>query len=475
MRQPSIASTGSVAGLLVLGGAIQAGFLGMLAAAPRPGATAPFLVLFLFAFVCYALAVRYALRPSTAPAPAGRDRAVRIALALACLYRCTFLFSPPALSGDLHRYLWDGRVLLSGRNPYLEPPDSPALSAIRDEDYRLIEHKEVRTIYPPAAQILFAAGAAAAPGVFGIKALLVLADLLGIAALRRLLALRGLPPLRVIVYAWNPLAVSEVAWSGHIEPAGIACVVAAAVAIIQKRDLRSTLALTLAGLVKLLPFVLFVPLARSLRARAFLLPPILIAAAYWPFRAAGASLFSGFREYAAHWHGNDSIFSVARAVIAFVDPTPALKAAIAFVRARLAWSAPLDHLYPYVYPTPLAKAACALALVACAVAIARRTVDPLRGCFLMTGAALLLSPTLHPWYLVWILPWLCLFPSRPWILLSGLAALAYANLGAARGAEEPYPWVRLAEYGPFYALLLAEWLRARRRRPAGPAVTCQAI
>jgi hypothetical protein len=438
----------------------------MLAAAPRPGATAPFLAVFLATFVCYALAVRLALRAPTSPPPAWRDRAVRIVLALACLYRCTFLFSPPALSGDLHRYLWDGRVLLSGRNPYLDPPASPALAALRDREYPLIEHKEVRTIYPPAAQILFAAGAAAAPGALGIKALLVLADLLGIAALRRLLVLRGLTPLRVIVYAWNPLAVSEVAWSGHLEPAGVACVVAAAVAIIQKRDLRSTLALTLAGLVKLLPFVLFVPLARGLRRRAFLLPPVLIAAAYWPFRAAGGSLFSGLREYATHWHGNDSVFSLARATIAVVDPTPALKSAIAFVRARAPWSAPLDHLYPYVYPTPLAKAACALGLVACAVVIARRTVDPLRGCFLMTGAALLLSPTLHPWYLLWILPWLCLYPSRPWILLSGLAVLAYSDLGGAQGAGEGYPWARLAEYGPFFAILLAEWLWDRRRRPA---------
>lgn len=470
MRQPPLDSQGPFAGLLILGGAIQAGFLGMLAAAPRPGSTAPFLVLFLAVFVCYALAVRLALRPAAGQGSPRHDRAARVALALACLYRCTFLFSPPALSGDLYRYRWDGRVLLSGRNPYLEPPASPALAGIRDGDYPRIEHKEVRTIYPPAAQVLFAAGAAAAPGCLGIKALLVLADLLGIAVLRRLLVLRGLPPLRVIVYAWNPLAVTEGAWSGHIEPAGIVCVVAGAVAIIQKRDLWSTLALTLAGLVKILPLVLLVPLARALRPRALLLPPVLIAAAYWPFRAAGGDLVSGLREYAAHWHGNESIFGVVRAALALVDPAPALKSMIVFVRARVPWSGPLDLLYPYVYPTPLAKAACALALLGCAVAIARRTVDPLRGCYLMTGAALLLSPTLHPWYLLWILPWLCLFPSLPWILLSGLAALAYANLGAAGRAAEPYPWVRLVEYVPFYALLLGGWLRARMRRPARPAV-----
>ena len=68
-----------------------------------------------------------------------------------------------------------------------------------------------------------------------------------------------------------------------------------------------------------------------------------------------------------------------------------------------------------------------------------------------------------------MLPWLCLFPSRAFLLLTGLVSLAYANLGASSRATEPYPWIRLLEYAPFYVLLCADWLRRPPGAPAGAA------
>jgi hypothetical protein len=446
--------------LLALGIAMEAGYLALIAAPPSPGRTARFIVVYILILACYAAATR----PLERPAAGERIGAV---LAFACLFRATLLFAPPALSNDVERYLWDGRLLLAGVNPYREPPAAPDLAWLRDDRFSRLDHTGIRTIYPPAAQALFAAGAALAPGPLGIKTLVVLADLLVIAGLRRLLALRGLPASRLLIYAWNPLGIVEVAWSGHLEPAGTACVVLAAAAIIQKRDLRAAAALTLGGLVKLLPFALFLPLARSLRARSLALAPLLALAAWWPFRAAGPRLLDGLREYGGRWSANESLFAIVRALFVWIDPTPALKGVIAFVRTHVPASEPLDRLYGFVYPEDLARAACALAAAGFAALLLRRRVEPLRGCFLMTGALLLLSPTLHPWYLLWILPWLCLFPSRPWILLSGLVALSYANLGSAGRGHDLHPWVSLAEYLPFYAWLAIDWARDRRGvRPA---------
>jgi len=458
--------------LLVAGGAMEAGFFEMLVVGPRPGSPGPFLALYLATFACYAFAVRLVLRPGLLPGRAEGAAGTAI-LALACLFRATLLGGAPALSGDLYRYRWDGRLVLAGLNPYLEPPEAPALLPLRDALYPLLEHSEVRTIYPPAAQALFAAGAALAPGVTGIKGIMILADLLTIAVLRRILARRGVPPLRILLYAWNPLAVIEVAWSGHLEPAGVVCVLLAAGAIIQERPVRATLALTLAGLVKLLPFALFAPLWRRLPWRALLAVPILAAAACWPFRSAGRRLVGGLQTYAGNWSGNESVYRLARGALDWLDPTPALKAALWFVRAHVPGSAPLDRLYPYLYPDDLARAACALAAAVFAVVLARRTRDPLRGLYLMTGALLLLSPTLHPWYLLWLLPWLCLFPSSAWILLSGLVVLAYADAGAAGRAAEPSAWVAWLEYGPFYLALVLEILgtRVRSRDGEGPVAT----
>lgn len=446
---------------------MQAGFASMLVAPPRPGRTTAFLALFLAVFCGYAAAAAMVLRP---PAPGRGAWPALPILGLALLFRATFLFAQPALSDDLYRYLWDGRTVWRCGDPYVETPASvPGGGRVAG---RPLAHPEVPTIYPPAAQALFAAGAALSEGPLGIKAILVLCEVLGIAALRRLLALRGLPPDRILIYAWNPLPVVEVAWSGHLEPAGTACVLAAAAAIIQKRDLRASLALALGGLVKIVPLALLLPFARAVRARALLAVPAVLVLGYWPFRGAGPRLFDGLREYSGRWVANESLFGVIHRAIAALDPTPPLKSALAWARAHVPGSAPLDLLYPYLYPPYLARAACAAAALAFAATLLRRRVEPLRGAYLLTGVLLLVSPTLHPWYLLWILPWLCLFPSGPWILLSGLVALAYANLGSPGREAEPHPWVRLVEYLPFYAWLAAGWTRSRlaAHRPGSRAL-----
>ncbi|HEU4403644.1 MAG TPA: hypothetical protein VFT43_16235 [Candidatus Polarisedimenticolia bacterium] len=454
---PSLRSNRAApAALLLLGAMMEAGFAGMLAAPPRPGATAPFLALFLVVFVLYALAV-VALLPRL---PGG---AIWFVLGFACLFRLTLLAGVPALSTDLYRYRWDGKVTLAGLNPFLEPPADPSLAGLRDDLDTHLEHTDVRTIYPPAAQWLFASGASIGRGVLGLKGLMILADLAAIAVLHRLLVARGLSPQRLLIYAWNPLAVIEVAWSGHLEPVGVASVLLAGLAIVRKKDAAAVASLALGGLVKILPFVLLLPLLKTIRARWLALVPLLVAAACWPYRAAGWRLLDGLREYSDRWVANESLFGLVLGLVSWIDPTSALKSAIAFLRARIPGSEPLDRLYFFVYPPQIARALCAVAVIACVVAILRLRVEPLRALFLMTGALLLLSPIAHPWYLLWILPWLCLFPSGSWILLSGLAVLSYANLGAAGRLDEPYPWVRFAEYLPFYAALALEWRAARRR------------
>ncbi|MFQ5876629.1 MAG: hypothetical protein ACE5JH_02890 [Acidobacteriota bacterium] len=443
--------------LLSLAAAMLAGFAAMPLTSPAPGRTSSFLLLFLAVFIIYLLALRLARRAG----PRLEGPPLRAAILAACLFRAVLAPFAPALSNDIDRYLWDGRVVAGGGNPYLHPPSAPELAARRDELYERLDHREVRTIYPPAAQLLFVVGFRLAAGVRGLKTLIVVADLLAIALLLRLIRRLRLPSRRILIYAWNPLAVVEVAWSGHLEPVGVLCALAAALAIIQKKRVVATLALTAGGLVKLLPAALFAPFLRSIRVRPLVLVPLAVAGAYWPFREAGAHLLSGPSEYARRWIANESIFGLVRAALEAIDPTPALKGVVSFLASRVPSGGLLEALYPYTYPDPLARAISAAAIAGVAVWIVRRDLHPLRGAYLLTGAILLLSPVLHPWYLLWLLPWLALFPSRPWILLSGLAALAYANLGAPGRAAEPCPWVRWIEYLPFYGGIALGWWRGR--------------
>ena len=74
----------------------------------------------------------------------------------------------------------------------------------------------------------------------------------------------------------------------------------------------------------------------------------------------------------------------------------------------------------------------------------------------MLGAHLLLSPTVHPWYLLWVLPFLALRANLAWMAFSWLVLLAYHVLGdyRATGVWQESGWIRLVEYSPVYLLLL---------------------
>ena len=64
----------------------------------------------------------------------------------------------------------------------------------------------------------------------------------------------------------------------------------------------------------------------------------------------------------------------------------------------------------------------------------------------MIGSYILLSPNLFPWYVLWLVPFLTLRPSVPWIALTGTVALAYTFF-----LHEPWTipaWARAAEFIP---------------------------
>ncbi|HYO77749.1 MAG TPA: hypothetical protein VE010_14915, partial [Thermoanaerobaculia bacterium] len=72
-----------------------------------------------------------------------RSLPLGVTIAIAVALRALFLFEEPQLSGDVYRYLSDGRVLWNGGNPYAYTPTDPR-----------IHHPEIRSIYPPHAQLL---------------------------------------------------------------------------------------------------------------------------------------------------------------------------------------------------------------------------------------------------------------------------------------------------------------------------------
>ena len=82
-----------------------------------------------------------------------------IILAGAAVMRLSLLGAEPALSGDIYRYVWDGRVQAAGVNPYRYVPAAPELAHLRDTAIspHINRANYAVTIYPPAAQAIFLA------------------------------------------------------------------------------------------------------------------------------------------------------------------------------------------------------------------------------------------------------------------------------------------------------------------------------
>src|ERR1051325_11775990 len=77
-----------------------------------------------------------------------------IAIIFAVLFRLSILFTPPYLSDDIYRYIWDGRVQAAGINPYRYIPADQSLADLRDEKiYPNINRRDyAHTMYPPIAE-----------------------------------------------------------------------------------------------------------------------------------------------------------------------------------------------------------------------------------------------------------------------------------------------------------------------------------
>ena len=120
------------------------------------------------------------------------------------------------------RYRWDGRVQTLGINPFLVVPDQPAVAWTHTDETRLMPSIHDRTPYPAAAQLFFRGIVSIADSSRLMKAALVVCDLLTMVVLLAWLRDTGRSPWLVLVYAWNPLVILEIAHSGHIDALGVA-------------------------------------------------------------------------------------------------------------------------------------------------------------------------------------------------------------------------------------------------------------
>jgi hypothetical protein len=333
---------------------------------------------------------------------------------VAVLARGTLVFSPPTLSNDMYRYVWDGRVMSAGISPYAYAPGDPALEELRPPDYWIwsqINRKGAITIYPPGAELFFAGVYQVYPdSVTWTKGAMVLVDLASCVLLLLILGRLGMPRVRVLLYAWGPLPIIEFGSSGHVEALSVfwtlAAILAGVVAVQRGAggaaragrgsSLWAAACLAAAALVKLIPLLLLVGWIRRFGWKFVALCTGLFGLVYAGFVVLTGGHVSNFLvTYLLHEHNNAPIYALMSELVA----------------------KPLGIGDELVRGVLLA----ALAVVALLVAL-RRDTGPysfVSKSFVLVGAYLLLATNAHPWYATWLLLFVPLVMPPGGLLISG--------------------------------------------------------
>jgi alpha-1,6-mannosyltransferase len=373
-------------------------------------------------------------------------RTIWLVIVVAMAMRAITLAGPPVLSSDVYRYVWDGRVQLAGISPYRYVPVAPELAFLQDDAvYPHINRADYAfTIYPPAAQMIFALAAMVTPGVFGMKLMMAAFDALAIGALVCLLRIAGRDPAELLIYAWLPLPVWEFAGNAHVDAAAAGLLALALLAAARGRAVWTGIVLAAAALTKFLPAVVLPAFWRPPDWRLPVAFGVTVVALYLPYATIGWQALGFVGGYAA-----EEGFETGRGVfllqlLGCVTTLPGW-ASTAYVALALAALGLIGTCFAFGTKLPATRGD-RLALQA-------------RQAVILSAAVLVAVSPHYPWYFGWLAPLACLAP-----LPSVLWMLAAAPL-LAHGAVE-YLAVPGAVYGP--AAILAVFDLRRTRTPIAP-------
>ena len=342
---------------------------------------------------------------------------VWLVIAVAVAMRAMTLAAPPLLSTDVYRYVWDGRVQLAGINPYRYLPVAPALAFLRDDVVypRINRADYAHTVYPPAAEAIYALAAVITPGVFGMKLMMTAFDVLALGSLAWLLRVAGREPAELLIYAWLPLTVWEFAGNAHIDAAAAGLLGLALLVAVRGRSVWTGIVLACATLTKFLPAVV---LPAFWRPRDWRLPiafVVTVAVLYVPYVTVGWRVFGFLGGYVSEEGVENGHGLFLLELLGRVVTLPGWASAV-YIALALGVLGLLGAWFAFGEPLPAAPGA--------------RLLQQARQAVILGAVVLVAISPHYPWYFAWLAPLACLAP-----LPSVLWMLAAAPL-LAHGAVE---------------------------------------
>jgi hypothetical protein len=348
-------------------------------------------------------------------------------LGVALVVRVVLLTAEPHLSDDFYRYLWEGKAAIHGFDPWSTAPAE--IDGLDDPLRARVNHPELASAYPPAALAWFVLLDLLGGTELVARVAATLADVGVVAVLLRARAGGGRA---AAIWAMHPLCAVESAVSAHLEAPALLCF---ALAVAAGATSSGGALWATASSFKLLPALVAPALLRT-RAAWIGAAGASVALVLFSSRIVSVAVPEGLLAYGRAWSFNGALYT----------PLQALAGD---------WARPLSML------------AGGAVVGWCALKVR----DPLRAWQVVAGAFVLLSPTAHPWYALWVL-----LPSI-WRGRSGWAVATVPLLGsywvlaswdAATGAWVEAPWLWPATWGVALATLVV-FARANTRRDDAPS------
>ena len=417
------------------------------------------------ASLCALSGVIYLIAAALTPRASSGRRWLLFIVLVGVAMRVPLWLAPVTRGDDFERYLWDGAVTATGENPYRYSPrqiiagkvdeDGSALLSLSVEGRDVlgrINHPDLRTIYPPVAQGLFAVAYWLGPlRIAGWRIVLACLDVLTAFLVILLLRDAGLPRLYLSIYMWNPLVVFETYNRLHLDLALGPFLLLTVWALVHRRAVVAGLALAGAAGIKLWPILLL-----GFLIRGFL--------GDWRRLALGLGVFAGAVVlmgvfFSTAFGGNDS------GVAAYVTRWDGGEGAYAIFNRAGLWLK--DNLALSCDGKLVARGMMMVALAGVVGWLGfRRFNTPVDLCRRMALAGLmmlLLSPVLWPWYFVAIIPLAAISPRPSLLVWTALLWLVYP----LRALPDKSLILTAIIHVPVWALLCIEAALAIRRARSG--------
>ena len=380
------------------------------------------------------------------------------------LVRFILLFAFPNLSDDIYRFIWDGRLIVAGVNPFEQLPGyyltpENVVPGIDQALYNELNSPDYFTIYPPVAQTVFAgavsfAGDSLYVSSVVMKVFLLACEIGAIMFILRILQQLSLPIKNVLWYALNPLIIIEVMGNLHFEGAMVFFFLMSFYFLLRSKLGIAAFAMGLSIASKLLPMMFLPSLLNRLGFKKLFIYGLLTGATvvllFLPL--VSETFINNFANsldlYFRKFEFNASIYYATREVgqyflgwnpIQFVGPIFSLLS-VAYIG--------IETLYRK-----------------------NQSIENwLTTTLFIFTFYLCFALTIHPWYLSLPIV-MCLFtPYRYPILWSGLIMMTYVNYSGAEYQENL--WVVLIEYAAVFGFMIWEF---RKYRPWGGNVETQAV